>query len=71
VIVLNAEKDFDKLKHLLEHWIEHSQEHTMKYKEWAEKVKDKRRDVSHLLLQAVERFEEGEKFLEKAKSILG
>jgi len=68
-MVLGAE-DLEKLKHLLEHWIEHSQEHTAKYKDWAEKVRGERKEVSDLLLKAVERFEEGEELLKKVKELL-
>ncbi|MBO8182578.1 MAG: hypothetical protein H0Z28_07265 [Archaeoglobus sp.] len=60
----------ERLKHLLEHWIEHNAEHTAKYKEWAEKVREERPDVSDMLLKAVERFEEGEELLREAKRIL-
>ena len=66
---MNSE-DIEKLKHLLEHWIEHNAEHTAKYKEWAEKVREERPDVSDMLLKAVERFEEGEELLREAKRIL-
>ena len=69
---MNSEKDveIEKLKHLLEHWIEHNSEHTAKYKEWAEKIKENKPEVSEILLRAVEKFEEGEKLLEKAKASL-
>lgn len=66
---MNSE-DIERLKHLLEHWIEHNAEHTAKYKEWAEKVREERPDVSDMLLKAVERFEEGEELLREAKRIL-
>ena len=56
----------EKLKHLLEHWIEHSKEHTKKYEEWAEKIKGDAPEVAELLKNAVEKFREGEKFLEEA-----
>ncbi len=62
--------DVEKLRRLLEHWIEHSQEHTVKYKEWAEKIREKKKEVSDLLNQAVEKFEEGEHMLKKARDIL-
>ncbi len=62
--------DLEKLKHLLEHWIEHNKEHTAKYVEWAEKIKDKNPEVSKLIMDAVEKFEEGEKLLAEAYKIL-
>lgn len=66
---MNSE-DIEKLKHLLEHWIEHNAEHTAKYREWAEKVKEERSEVSDMLLRAVRRFEEGEELLREAKRLL-
>jgi DNA gyrase/topoisomerase IV subunit A len=68
---LNSEKEIERLKRLLEHWIEHNAEHMTKYKEWAENVREERLEVSDLLLKAVEKFEEGEEFLRRAKKILG
>ncbi len=56
----------DRLKHLLEHWIEHSREHNSKYLEWAKKIRDERPDVAELIVKAVEKFREGERFLEEA-----
>ncbi|MCD6494377.1 MAG: hypothetical protein J7K36_11420 [Archaeoglobaceae archaeon] len=56
----------EKLKHLLEHWIEHNKEHVAKYEEWAEKMEDERPEVSELLRKAIEKFNEGEKFLKEA-----
>ena len=60
----------EKLRHLLEHWIEHSKEHTAKYAEWAEKIKEENPEVSELMLNAVKKFEEGEKLLDEARRIL-
>ncbi|AEA46819.1 hypothetical protein [Archaeoglobus veneficus] len=60
----------EKLKHLLEHWIEHSREHTAKYVEWAERIKGENPEVSDMLMEAVRKFEEGEKLLEKAMELL-
>jgi len=49
----------EKLKVLVEHWIEHNEEHIKKYKEWAEKLRDSREDLSKLILESVEYFEKG------------
>ncbi|RLI80220.1 hypothetical protein DRP05_01130 [Archaeoglobales archaeon] len=56
----------EKLKHLLEHWIEHNVEHIEKYKEWAEKIGSESPQVAEILDKAIEKFEEGNKLLERA-----
>ncbi len=63
-------EDAGKLAHLLEHWIEHSEEHNRKYVEWAEKIKSSNPEIAELLLQAVEKFREGEELLRKARNLL-
>ncbi len=60
----------NKIGRLLEHWIEHCKEHNEKYLEWAERIKEENPDVAELIFEAVRRFEEGVKLLEKAREKL-
>lgn len=55
----------EKLKVLVEHWIEHNVEHIQKYREWAEKLKETREDLSKLILEGVEYFEKGNQKLQE------
>lgn len=61
----------EKFRHLLEHWIEHSREHTAKYEEWAEKLKQDSPEVSEKLLEAAEKFKEGERILVNILEMIG
>ena len=62
-------EEIEKLRHLLPHWLEHSKEHTAKYEEWAEKVGDFP-ELAEKLRKAVEKFREGEMYLEEAIKLL-
>lgn len=60
--------DIEKLKRLLHHWVEHNQEHSRTYREWAERVKGLKPEVSLLLediARETERIEEIFKKIDK------
>lgn len=62
--------ELEKLRHLLEHWIKHNESHTLKYREWAEKIRNERGDISRTIEESIEYFEKGNEILKKALEML-
>ncbi len=60
----------EKLKNLLNHWIEHNEEHISKYKEWAQKIREDRRELSDLIVKSITYFERGNEILKKAMEMI-
>lgn len=62
--------ELEKLKHLVDHWIEHNEEHISKYMEWAEKIKKDHPELSRIIMESVEFFNQGNEKLKKLKELI-
>jgi len=60
----------ERLKHLLSHWIEHNEEHISKYKDWAQRIRKERKELSDLIIKSVTYFERGNEILKKAREMI-